>query len=86
MALETYLSVIASKIVEFTTIETYLEYPEILSMSCNMPFVNITLDVGATMNAYKFVWSNPERFKNVVIHLGDFRCIEEKFQVSSRFS
>ena len=51
-----------------------------------MPFVNITLDVGAAMNAYKFVWSNPERFKNVVIHLGDFRCIEEKFQVSSRFS
>ena len=86
MALETYLSVIASKIVEFTTIETYLEYPEILSMSCNMPFVNITLDVRAAMNAYKFVWSNPERFKNVVIHLGDFRCIEEKFQVSSRFS
>ena len=85
MALETYLSVIASKAVEFTTIETYLEYPEILSTSCNMPFVNIT-DVGAAMNAYKFVWSDLERFKSVVIHLGDFRYIEEKFQVSLRFS
>ena len=52
---ETYLSPIASKVVEFTTIETYLEYLEKLSMSYNMPFMNITLDVGAAMNAYKFV-------------------------------
>ena len=80
---ETYLPPIPSKVVEFTTIETYLEYLEKLSMSCNMPFVNITLDVGAAMNAYKFVWSNPERFKNVVTHLGDFHFIKENFQVSS---
>ena len=48
-----------------------------------MPFMNITLDVGAAMNTYKFVWSNPERFKNVFIHLGDFHCIKENLQVSS---
>ena len=81
--METYLPPIPSKVAEFTTIETYLEYLEKLSMSCNMPFVNITLDVGAAMNAYKFVWSNPERFKNVVTHLGDFHFIKENFQVSS---
>ena len=79
---ETYLPLIPSKVMEFTMIETYLEYLEKLSMSCNMPFVNITSDVRAAMNAYKFVWSNPERFKNVVIHLGDFHFIKENFQVS----
>ena len=57
---ETYLPPIASKVNEFTTIETYIEYLENLSLSCNMPYLNITLDVGATMNAFKFVWSNPE--------------------------
>ena len=82
-SVETYLCPIPSKVAEFTTVETYLEYLEKLSMSCNMPFVNITLDVGAAMNAYKFVWSNPERFKNVFIHLGDFYFIKENFQVSS---
>ena len=65
---ETYLPPIPSKVMEFTTIEAFLEYLEKLSMSCNMLFVNITLDVGAAMNACKFIWSNPERFKNVAIH------------------
>jgi len=46
-----------------------------------MPFVNITLDVGAAMNAFKFVWSSPKRFENVVIHLGDFHFIKENFQI-----
>ena len=48
-----------------------------------MPMVNITLDVGGTMNAYKFVWSNPERFRNGVTHLGDFHFIKENSQISS---
>ena len=77
---ETYLPPIPSKVVEFTTIERYLEYLEKLSMSCNMPFVNIALDVGVAMNPFKFVWSNPVRFKNVVIQLGDFHFIKENFQ------
>ena len=80
---ETYLPPIPSKVVEFTTIETYLEYLKKLSMSCNMPFVNNTLDVGVAMNPFKFVWSNPERLKNVVIQLGDFHFIKEIFQESS---
>ena len=81
--METYLPPIASKVVKFTTTETYLEHLGKLCLSCNMPFVNITLDVGAAMNAYKFVWSNPERFKNIVIQLGDFHFIKENFQLSS---
>ena len=83
--IETYLPPITSKVTEFTTIETYIEYLEILSLSCNMPYVNITLDVGAAMNAFKFIWSNPERFENVVIHLGDFHFMKENFQVRLYF-
>ena len=41
--IETYLPPITSKVTEFTTIETYIEYLEVLSLSCNMPYVNITL-------------------------------------------
>ena len=80
---ETYLPPMPSKVVEFTTIETYLEHLEKLSMNCNMPFLHIALDAGAAMNAYNFVWSNPKRFKNVVIHLNDFHFIKENFQANS---
>ena len=44
-----------------------------------MPYVNITLDVGATINAYKFLWSKEEYFQNVVIHPGDFHFMKENF-------
>ena len=46
-----------------------------------MKYCNVTLDVGATINAFKTVWHYPEKFKNVVIHLGDFHFMKENFQV-----
>ena len=46
-----------------------------------MPFVNVSLDVGAAMNAYKLTWNYPEKFRNVIIHLGDFHFIKENFGV-----
>ena len=46
-----------------------------------MPLMNITVDLGAAMKGYTFVWSNPERFKNGVIHLGDFHFIKGNFHV-----
>ena len=46
-----------------------------------MPFVNVTLDVGAAMNAFKVVWNYPETFSNVVIHLGDFHLMKEIFSI-----
>jgi len=47
-----------------------------------MKYVNVTLDVGAAMNAFKTVWQYPIRFKNVIIHLGDFHFMKENFTVS----
>ena len=47
-----------------------------------MPYVNITLDVGAAINAYKVIWNFPEKFNTAVIHLGVFHFMEENFQVN----
>ena len=80
-----YLPRIVSKVSEFKTIESYFEYLEKLSKQCNMPYTNITLDVGAAINAFKFLWSNQTRFRNIVIHLFDFHFMKENFQVSTDF-
>ena len=46
-----------------------------------MPYVNVTLDFFAAMNAFKLIWNYQSRFRNVVIHLGDFHFIKENFGV-----
>ena len=80
--IETYLPPINSKVTEFTTINKYLRYLQDLADKMNMPYVHVSLDVGAAMNAYLLIWNNPEMFKNVVIHLGSFHFLKENFQVS----
>ena len=79
----TYLPPINSKVTDFETIVTYMEYLQTLASQVNMQYVNITLDVGAAMNAFKTVWNHPLKFNNIVIHLGDFHFMKENFQVSS---
>ena len=44
-----------------------------------MPFVNVTLNYGAAVNAFKLVRNYPDIFDNVVIHLGDFHFMKEIF-------
>ena len=46
-----------------------------------MSYVNITLDVGAAMSAFKLLWNYPEKFGNVIIHLGDFHFIKDNFSL-----
>ncbi len=79
--LMTYLPPINSKVTDFNTINQYLMYMQKLANEANMPYVNVSLDVGAAINAFKFVWNFPVRFNNVVIHLGDFHFIKENFGV-----
>ena len=57
-----------------------------LAKSVNMPYVNITLDVGAAINAFKAFWNHPDVFGNVVIHLGGFHFIKENFQVCAFYT
>jgi hypothetical protein len=78
---ETYLPPIPSKVTSFQTISSYFQYLSSLSDEVNMAYVNITLDVGAAMNAFKFMWNYKDKYDNVVIHLGDFHFMKEIFQV-----
>ena len=82
--IETFLPPITSKVTDFATIQKYLNYLQQLSSSVNMPYVNVTLDVGAAINeifynAFKTVWNHPEVYRNVVIHLGGFHFSEREF-------
>ena len=78
----TYLPPIHSKVTEFKTILNYKQYLQKLAEEVNMPQVNITLDMGAAINAFKVLWNRKKEFKNVVIHLGDFHLMKENFQAS----
>ena len=76
-----YLPSIISKVTEFSTIMTYMKYLKSLANIVNKPYVNITLDIGAAINAYRLIWDYRKLFSNVVIHPGDFHFMKENFEV-----
>ena len=78
---ETYFPPILSKVADFISIQKYIKYLQSLAHSVNMPYTNITLDVGAAINTYKFLWDTNNMYDDVVIHLGSFHLIKENFQV-----
>ena len=47
-----------------------------------MSFVNKTLDVGTTINAYFVNCTDVTRFEKVVIHLGSFYYLKVKLSVN----
>ena len=51
------------------------------SAASNMKYVHITTDAGAACKFYQVVWNNPEEFKKVIIHLGDFHAMVEFFGI-----
>lgn len=79
---ETYLPPLNAKVTEFSTIQRYMLYLQNLATEVRMPYVNITLDVGAAMNAYLVTWNAPEMFNKIIIHLGSFHFLKENFQVT----
>ena len=78
---ETYLPPINSKVTEFRTIFQYLQYLQNLTVTMNMKYVHVTMDVGAAINCFIMLWNNPVLFKNVIVHLGSFHFLKENFQV-----
>lgn len=80
--LETYLPPIVTKVTEYASIQKYIQYLQSLAASVNMPYTSITLDMGAAINAFKFVWNDNDAHRDVFIHLGSFHFIKENFQVS----
>ena len=79
---ETFLTLITTKVIEFASIKKYLTYLQSMTASVNMPYINVTLDVGVAINAYKTIWSLPNQCHNIVIHLGSFHFLKENFQIS----
>ena len=77
----TYLPPLNSPITEFGTVYKLFETLQSQESKVNTPYVNITLDVGAAINAYKVLWNFLSKFKNIVIYLGDFHYIKEAFAV-----
>ena len=70
------------KVTDFKRIIVYLEHLQALANSVHMKYVNVTLDCGAAINAFKTIWQYPLKF-NVVIHLGDFHFKKKNFQAKS---
>ena len=59
-----------------------MKYLQNLANDVNIPYVNITLDCGAAVNAFEMKWSQQETFQNIVIHVEDFHFMKGNFQVS----
>ena len=59
-----------------------MEYLQTLPSEVSMPYADITFDVSAAINAYKFLWSNYDLFNTLVIHLGDLHFMKENFKVN----
>ena len=78
---ETYLPPMSTSINDYGTIFNLLIHPQGLAADVNMPYINLTMDVGAAMNAYKVLWNFPIKFANVMLHLGDFHFMKENFAV-----
>ena len=83
--IETYLPPLTTKVTDPVTIYRYMQHLQQLAVETNMEYVNITLDIGAAISAYKFLWSYPNIFKNIGIHLGDFHFMKENFKVIGNF-
>ena len=47
-----------------------------------MPYVDVMLDDGAAINAYKYFRNNYDIFNTVVVHLGNFHLMKENFKVN----
>ena len=75
----TYLPPVNHPITDFATTYKVFEIIQNRARKANMPYSNVTLDVGAAINAYNVLWNYENKFKNIVIHLGHFHFRKECF-------
>ena len=75
-----YLRPVNSPIMEFSTIQKVFEILTERAKCTNIPcYINVTLDVGGALKAYKVLWNFQDEFKSIFIHLGDFHFMKECF-------
>ena len=78
--IETFLTVLAflpltpCPIARFSTVYETIQRSIHRSKISNTKYTYITVDVGAEEKYYKVIWSNPDQFKDVIVHLGGFHA------------
>ena len=75
----TYLPPIEFPISDYGTLFEMFHRSEKMAEQANMKYTHITLDCGAAIKAYHILFNNPERFKHIVLHLGDFHAMQAFF-------
>ncbi len=75
----TFLPPISRPITDYSTFVECIKQSQLLSAASNMKYTHITVDAGAAMKFYHVLWNNPDEFKDVFIHLGDFHALMEFF-------
>ena len=77
----TYLPPVNSPITEFVAKWRIFEIIQEQAKEKNMKYASRTLDIDAALNAFKVLWIYPDKFKNIVIHLGDFHYMKKIFAI-----
>ena len=76
-----YLPPIDAPITSFSTIYKLFEMLLLRAGKVNMPYVNLTFDAGAFVNAYRVLCNYPDKFSKIFLHLGDFHFMKEVFTI-----
>ena len=77
----TYLPPIQTPITQYGTIIEIFHQSRQMAKQCNTQYTHITMDVGAAIKAYHFLWNNPKLWSDILIHLGDFHTMMTFFGV-----
>ena len=77
----TYLPPINSPITHYDTIYELFKTLQTRATITKMRYVNLTLDAGAYVNAYRVLCNYPKVFSNLILHLGDFHYMKELFGI-----
>ena len=67
-----YLSPVQTPITKYETLFEIFRKSLDLAKKADMKYAHVTLDVGAAIKAYHVIWNCQEKWKNVIIHLGNF--------------
>ena len=71
----TYIPSIQRPITDYGTILEIFRTSRKLTKQSNMQYTHITFDIVAAIKAYQVIWNNPDAWKDIIIHLGDFHAL-----------
>ena len=67
-----YMPPVNSPITDNATVKHVLKISQEATAALGQPYTIVTFDLAAAKKAFEIVWSNPERFGNIIIRLGAF--------------